>query len=269
MLKLTLLLGVVQGITEFLPVSSSGHLALLQYFMHFQKPPLPYTIVLHIATLLSVLLFFNKKLIYLILGLIKFEREYLKLSLNILICIIPTAIIGLLLEDKVSALMLNPFFVSLFLFITGIILLSVSFYAKRQKLLLGDSDPAYSSITWYKSLIIGVLQGLAVFPGISRSGITISTGIFLKLSPEDAFDFSFLIFIPVVIGSLLLELLKLNEGFFNALPVGWVFGFLTAFISGLISLFVLRKFVLKLKFHIFGLYCILLSFFVVFVMSVF
>lgn len=239
MLKYSIL-GVIQGLTEFLPVSSSAHLLIMQNIFKINAHQLAISVVLHLGTTLALIVFFFK-------DIIKLWRDT-KTLLYILVASLITAIIALWGKDFFAAAFASPKFAACALAFTGIILLFTKRIAdtKRQDLNLKDS------------LIFGFSQGLSIIPGISRSGLTISTLLFRGIDRQTSFKFSFLAAIPAVLGAVGLEAREINcalQGEFKHLVVGFLFSFL----SGILSLTILKKVLQRAKFHYFGYYCILVA----------
>ena len=194
-------LALLQGIAEFLPISSSGHLVIVEHFLKISDNNFFINIVLHSGTLLSVIFFFRKE----ILGVFKNLSYKKNPTLYYLAgATVITGIAGILIK-KIYHEASQVFVVAVFLFINGLILISTRFLKEKNE-----------ELNWKKSLFIGLIQGIAVLPGISRSGSTISAGIFLKISKEKAFEFSFLLSIPAVLGASVIEFYemykKLNDG---------------------------------------------------------
>jgi len=253
-------LGLLQGLTEFLPVSSSGHLAIFQNLAGFDSPPLGFDLALHGATLLATLLYFRKAW-WCVLAewargwkLSSAERgPGWKTGWAILGGTAVTAAIGLPLKSAVESAMGSLAVVGCLLLVNAGILLLAGRLAGRAK---------GKKVSLPVGLGVGVAQGLAVFPGISRSGSTICSGLFLGLSPAEAFDFSFLMSLPSVAGAILLEVLELGGTgkFLDSLPAGWWQGAMAAFISGLCALAVLRRFVVRGKWNVFAAYSAVVGF---------
>jgi undecaprenyl-diphosphatase len=248
-----LILGVLQGATEFLPVSSSGHLALMKHFFELTEVPLLFDVILHIATLVVVLLFFRKRVAKLLLALAHLVRGkrseedkiQLRLILVILLATFFTGVIGLGLEGlEVGS---YPRLVSSLLIVTGIILILARTWS-------GNVD--YGSIGLKQGLITGIAQGLGVLPGISRSGITISAALLSGMDREKAGEFSFLISLPAIAGALLLELRHLNDLFASVSPSMVLVGFISAFATGMVSLSLLLSLVRKGRLYYFSFYLI-------------
>lgn len=248
------LLGLLQGLTEFLPISSSGHLALGEYFLGIEgKTGLTFEIVVHFGTLCSILIYYRK----LLWSLIKSGAKYVvapkqkasdpqvKLISYILLSMIPAMIVGFTLKDKVEGIFASPLLVSVMLIVTGGILFMTKFAHQNE-----------GRVTLGKSILIGLAQAFAMIPGISRSGSTISTALYLGVKREDAANFSFLMVIPVIGGAMLLEVLDLIElGVENVEVLSLVVGFITAFVSGYFALKYLIIILKKKGFHYFAYYC--------------
>jgi undecaprenyl-diphosphatase len=237
-LALFALLGVVQGATEFLPVSSSGHLVILQKLLGIEADGVTLSVVLHLGTTLALILFFFK-------DIIKVIRNARSLKLVIIVSVI-TGIIGLTGKDFFEGLFGLPRWTALFLSVTGIILILTQKFKDTKRSDLNTKD----------ALVLGLAQGVAIIPGISRSGITISALLFRKIDWETSFRFSFIASIPAVLGAVILEVrdftLTGDAGLLNL-----ACGFLFSFLVGLLALWMLRQVMRKAKLHYFGYYCIL------------
>ncbi len=235
--------GVVQGITEFLPISSSGHLVILHHLIGFKEPEVLFDIFLHIGTLFSIIFVFWQD----ILGLF---NKWRMLS-QIFIATVVTVAVVLLFKNSIESAFKDLRFIGWMLLITGMWLFSGSIFDKRIK----TKNP----LNLFKSAVIGLSQGIAAFPGISRSGSTISTGLILGLKQEETARFSFLLSIPAII---LASIYKVTSSgailggisFLNAF-----FGLITSFIVGILSLKLLLKIVYKGKLHWFGIYCLVVG----------
>lgn len=236
-------LGIIQGLTEFLPISSSGHLAILENFMGIEEP-VTITAFLHLGTFLATLLFFRKEIIEIVSGLFKKESEKIKYIFYIIIGNIPIVVFALLFRDFIEATFVDIRLVIIFLGITGVVVLLTSIMKKGEK-----------QISLISALIVGIGQMFAVFPGLSRSGLTISAGLYAKIKPEESFRFSFLLSIPAVFGANLLELKEVTQW---GNPLELLIGLIISFISGYIALKILRKLVQR-WFYLFGIYCLLIS----------
>jgi len=238
------IIAMVQGITEFLPVSSSGHMVMLEKFLKYNPQGATLEIILHLATLLAVTVFFNKKLI----SLFTIKGGSKNPLLLIIIGTIPAGIIGVLFSDKIESIFDQSSYLPVTFFINGIILLSF-YFADKHVRKESENSPL-------KAFIIGIGQSFAILPGISRSGTTITLSRWLSLSREDAFDYSFYLLFPAVLGALILKIKHISAAIFTPL---YLFGFIVAFVFGVVSLFLLKKVVVRGRLYIFGIYTILLS----------
>jgi len=250
-----IILGAIQGLTEFLPVSSSAHLSLFQMFFKFENM-LGYDIVLHAATLLSLLLFFIKDIITLVTEwFYGFKKQDYRKSIGwnfgwaVLFGTIVTSLIALPLKPIVEEAMESPVTVAIGLFVTSLLLWFIGNIKSRER------DISLRSGFW-----VGLIQGIAVIPGISRSGSTIFMGRLTGLRPEEAFRFSFLLSIPAIVGATLLEIISMLKLGKVTLPPYWWLGALFAFSFGLCSLILLQKFVISGRWKCFSVYCALLAF---------
>jgi undecaprenyl-diphosphatase len=255
------MLGLVQGLTEFLPVSSSGHLVLGQYLLNLKNTGmLSFDVYVHFGTLISVCVIFRKDIVEMILatwkalhtGTLKSSyesNEYVRMSLAIIIGSIPAAIIGLKYHDQIAEAFRDPKLVAVNLVITGLILFLTRFPKVKEGKRLG----------LVSGFIIGLAQSVAILPGISRSGSTISAALFLRLSPALAARFSFLLSIPVIAGAALLEsrtvIHQVMEGGFA--PFG--FGMIAAAVAGYFSIKILLRIIERGKFSWFAFYCFALG----------
>ena len=237
------ILGILQGITEFLPVSSSGHLVLAQYILGIESPGNTLEILFHIGTLFSVIYVFNKDIKSIVVSLN--EKPTQKLVIYIIIATIPAIIIGLIFKSHIINLFSSIVPVGYALLSTGTILtLSINFKNKNK------------SLSYLYSFLIGLAQALAIIPGISRSGSTISMSMLLGIPPKEAARFSFLLSIPVIMGAGLLGFLEL-ESYSLLTPKFIIAGILTSFIVGTLSLKILLKILEVGRFHFFGIYCVI------------
>lgn len=263
-------LGLIQGLTEFLPVSSSGHLALAQNLLKgFNQPGLLFDVGLHLATSLAVVVYFYQD----IRGLLKrnagqevaekmAESGALKpidwkLVWVMVIAMIPTGIIGFLLKDIVESSFEQPIIVAMFLVVTGLILFIADLVARKNEGLLLDKDPG----PW-QAVVIGAAQGLAVFPGISRSGATIATGIFTGVRGDYAARFSFLLSVPAVLAASALSVIRHSEEInnFQAREIlVYLAAMFCAFGAGYLSIRLVFSVVRKLKLSWFGMYCMVVG----------
>jgi undecaprenyl-diphosphatase len=245
------ILGVIQGLTEFLPVSSSGHLVITQNLLSSLTPSLAFNIIVHLATLLAVLIYFRKHCLNLL-------KPPFHIPTLIIIASVPTAIIGLLGKSYIESSLENPLFSAGALVINGfLLLLSRPLFKTGKGFERGTLfQIKLSKKTVVMALLIGVAQGIAIIPGISRSGLTIVTALFLGFTALQAFEFSFLISIPAVFGAFLLELGDLSA---LTLTPSIYIGFLMAFVTGLAALYIIKDSLSKGYFPLFGYYCILVG----------
>jgi len=231
----SLFLGLVQGITEFLPISSSGHLNLLQHFFGF-TPSLSLDIFLNTATLFSVLFFFRNQIKYFFDNLI-----------FIIIGSIPAAIIGLLFKHQIESIFSDIKLLPYFFLITSALLISTKFI-KNKKII---------KLNYLTAFLIGIVQAIAILPAVSRSGATIVTALWLGLAPVAAFNFSFCLFIVASLGTIVLDYKNLFA-VSNFSPI-MISTFLITFISGIIALYFLKKVVASKNLWCFGVYTLILS----------
>lgn len=235
-----IILGIVQGLTEFLPVSSSGHLVIVQQLLGIDAPGVSLEIVLHAGTLLAVCLFFAP-------DILRFLRDK-KLAGQVLAATAFTAAIGLAGKDLFESLFNSPVVVSAALGVTGVMLVLTRFFGRGSR----------ARTTLADALWMGFAQGIAVTPGISRSGSTLAALMFRQVEKETAFRFSFIASIPAVAGVALLKCKDINEGL-QAQPTHLIAGFICSFLIGLAALWLLRRMVARSRLHWFGYYCILVS----------
>ncbi len=242
-------LGLLQGLTEFLPVSSSGHLVMLQGLLGFKENPVAFDLLLHLATLGAVFLYFRKDLWCLTLSLFPpySERvEERRLVGWILIATVLTAAIGLSLKHQVEALFSTPRWVAGALLYTGL-LLFVGDWVESGRVRSEDAGP-------WRSLMVGLFQGVAVFPGVSRSGSTVVAGILTGMSREEAGRFSFLLAVPAILGAAVLEAPHISS-IPSKLFVPYLSGMVVAFVVGYAAIAVFLKAIKTRSLKWFGLYC--------------
>ena len=251
----TLILGAVQGLCEFLPVSSSGHLAIFQIFMGFGENLLAFDVLLHFATLLAVVIFFWRD-IWKILAdwfggwVTSKRRSGWAYGWAIIIASFVTAVLGFGLKDIAESASENLVLVGIGELFTGVVLLMIPVFVR---------SPGNASLLKI-ALAVGLAQGIAVMPGISRSGMSIAMGLFMGLSISEAFRFSFLISIPAILGATLLECLKVMKGGETVfLPEGWIWGAVVAFVLGMASLRFMKGLVDAGKWAYFGVYCLVIG----------
>lgn len=244
-----IVLGIVQGLTEFLPVSSSGHLELTKTILGDSSVPeesLLMTVVLHAATALSTIVIFRKDISELIRGLFKFKNnEEFKYSLKIVLSMMPAAAVGVLFEDEIKQLFGGQILlVGLMLLVTGTLL----FLADRAK----STDRKVSN---KNALLIGIAQAIAILPGISRSGATISTSVLLGIDRQKAARFSFLMVVPLILGKMAKDILSGDLMAANTETSLLIAGFIAAFLAGLIACQWMIRLVKKSQLKYFSYYC--------------
>ncbi len=257
-----LILGVIQGLTEFLPISSSAHLVITPFLLNWQLPyqqVFAFDVLIQVGTLLAVIIYFWSDLYQIILAFIRalwrrkpFENQTARLGWSLILATLPAGILGLLLKDQVEAAFNSPAAASGFLFVTA----SLLFLAER----VGKKVNTLQKLSWLDALVFGAFQALSIFPGVSRSGATISGGMLRHFQRRDAARFSFLMSIPVmlaagVIG--IIDLLKVPD-LSSFLPV-LLLGFLSAVIVGYLSIHWLLGFLMRRSLNAFALYCAVLG----------
>jgi undecaprenyl-diphosphatase len=251
-----IILGILQGLTEYLPVSSSGHLAIGSALFGIDpEENLKFTVVVHIATVFSTLFILWREISWIFKGLFKFEmNDETRYAMNILVSMIPIGIVGFFFKDKVEAIFSSGLLiVGCMLLVTATLLTFSYYYKPRQKEKTGIKD----------ALIIGISQAIAVIPGLSRSGTTIATGLLLGNKKSSLAQFSFLMVIPPILGETLLQVMDLAKGAESTTSISntaLAAGFLAAFISGCFACKLMINIVKKGKLVYFAIYCGLLGF---------
>lgn len=248
-----IILGIIQGLTEFLPVSSSGHLELGKAILGDDSLPqesLLFTVVLHFATALSTIVVFRKDVFDIFKGLFQFTwNEESKFSLKIIISMIPAALIGLFFEKELELLFGgNIILVGFMLIITALLLY-----------LAGKAKNTQKPVSYSNAFVIGVSQAIAMLPGISRSGATISTSVLLGNDKSRAARFSFLMVVPLILGKIGKDIFSGDLSYENAQMKTLSIGFLAAFISGIIACTWMIKIVKKSKLSYFAVYCFIVG----------
>lgn len=235
-----IILALIQALTEFLPISSDGHLALVSNIL--EKPNLFFITFLHLASLFAVL-FFTRKEIFQILRL---NKESWKLIKYLIIGIIPAGLAGLFLSDLIESTLTSYLLIGVFFFFTGIIVFSTRFIKQPKNPNKLSNKSAFS---------IGLMQILALLPGVSRSGMTISTAMFFGIEKEKAVKFSFLMFIPLALAAFMLQSIKYSNELLNIPALTLMISFAICFLFSLLCLNLLNYIVKNNKFWIFGIYC--------------
>ena len=249
-----LILGLVQGLTEFLPVSSSGHLAIGREILGVEAAEdLVFEITVHVATVLATIIVFRKQIWKLLCGLFKFkyndETDYI---LKICVSMIPVFIVGMFFKDKVESLFSSLLVVGLALVVTAMLLLFSDIYGGRGKV---AARQYRNGIGWWQALTVGIGQAFAVIPGLSRSGTTISTGLLCGVKREAVAQFSFLMVLVPILGEAFLDLVGGDVAASSVGTLPLLVGFLAAFVSGLFACKVMIALVKKAKLRWFALYC--------------
>lgn len=249
----SILLGIVQGLTEFLPVSSSGHLVFMPLLLKWEQQPLFFDVMMHLGTAFALLLYFRKDLTNIIKGVFTNIRSHeAKLGAFILLGSFPAALLGVLFEDRIEAVFRSGVSVAVFLLIGTVLMIAAEISAKK--------ITEHQEVTGAKAMIIGLFQALALFPGVSRSGSTISGGMLLKLTRENAARFSFLLSIPAVLGAAVFKMAEfavapeIGVGILNVLP-----GFISSFVVGYLAIDLLLKFLKNHSLYVFIVYRFVLA----------
>lgn len=252
----SILLGIVQGLTEFIPVSSSGHLVLANHFLRFELQDLTFEVMLHIGTVFSVIIYFRKDISSLLRSLWKLNDKSEEsvdnrmILLYLLIATIVTGLIGILAKSFVEEIFHNPLFSSIMLFITGGIVFSSDIIRDR------GIPSAKQGIA--RSVIIGISQALAILPGISRSGSTITASLGVGIRREQAARFSFLLSIPAILGAAAFDFRRISS-IDSSLYIGYFLGTVAAFISGYLVIALLLEMIRKKKLKYVAFYCWLVA----------
>ena len=258
-----LLLGLIQGLTEFLPVSSSGHLTIGREILGIEASgDLVFEVAVHAATVLATIVVFRKEIWRLICGLFKFqyndETDYI---LKICLSMIPVLLVGLFLKDKVEGLFASLLTVGLALVVTAMLLFFSDIFSRRQ---VKAAEPdARNGISWWQALVIGIGQAFAVIPGLSRSGTTISTGLLCGVKRERVAQFSFLMVLVPILGEAFLDVVSGDAAASSIGTLPLIIGFFAAFVSGLFACKLMIALVKKAKLRWFALYCAIVGLLVI------
>ena len=252
-----IMLAAVQGLTEFLPVSSSGHLVILHHLIHFSEGDVFLDVILHVGTLLAVLVVYRRE----IRRLLSFDAPAIQYIVAVVVATLPAVVIGLLLKDPIESLFGNPRAAAGAMVVTGLILLSTRRTDNKVRNLRGGWHPVAPPL--HKALLIGCAQALAIMPGISRSGSTIAASLWLGLARDEAARFSFLLSVPAIAGALTLQLISgVEESETGGLAL--LLGAGVAFLVGLFAIRLTALMVVQKHFWKFAFYVIplgLLAFF--------
>ena len=248
-----IILGIVQGLTEFLPVSSSGHLEIVKALLNNKnigEQSMLMTVVLHGATALSTIYIFRNDIIIIIKGLYSGVKEQVNFSIKIILSMIPAAFVGLFWEDEIEDLFGGDLIlVGAMLIVTALLL----FFADKAKI----TD---KKISFLNAIIIGVSQAIAILPGISRSGATIATSVLLGIDKEKSARFSFLMVVPLILGKISKDIFSGDISFSSSESLALLFGFISAFIIGIIACKWMIKIVKNSQLSYFAIYCALIGF---------
>lgn len=249
-----LVLGLIQGLTEFLPVSSSGHLAIGKEILGVEAAgDLVFEVVVHTATVLATIIVFRKQILQLLQGLFRFkyndETDYIA---KIFISMIPVGLVGVFLKDYVEAAFSSLTIVGAALLLTSLLLFFSDSEAAKKK---GEANMSRNGISFKQAILIGIGQAFAVIPGLSRSGTTISTGLISGVKRENVAQFSFLMVLVPIIGEAFLDIVGGDMAASSVGTLPLVLGFVSAFVSGLFACKVMIALVKKAKLKWFALYC--------------
>jgi len=266
----SIILGIVQGLTEFLPVSSSGHLVMAATILEVVTPGVFVEVALHVGTLVSVLIVYRKRVSALISGALRREPAAWRYIGLLLLASVPAGLAGVFLKDWIEQAFGAPWITGVLLIVTGFILWSTRRVARTQPLRVADGGQpaalsaasgseisnvtAATTIDWKVALGIGLAQAFAILPGISRSGSTITAGIWAGVAGEDAAEFSFLMSIIVITGAALLELRHLSSVVQGVGAVPLISGFVAALVTGIIAIQSLVWLLRRQAFYVFSFY---------------
>ena len=251
-----LVLGLVQGLTEFLPVSSSGHLVLMGHLLGLAPDDITFEVAIHFATLLAVVVYFFRPLARVFSSPIRMivdersatVRKDFRLFVAVCVGTVPAVVVGLLLKDEIESAFSSTLAVSILLLVTSVIILSTRF-----------ASPRGTAIGAGRGFFVGCAQAFAILPGISRSGSTIAAALFSGIDRRESFDFSFILSLPAIVGASLLMVLDMIEAGVPYTGVSYMVGMASAFVSGYVSLVLLRRIVIGGGFHFFGFYTLIVG----------
>lgn len=252
-----LILGLVQGLTEFLPVSSSGHLAIGRELLGVEAAEdLVFEVAVHSATVLATIVVFRKQIWKLLCGLFKFkyndETDYI---LKICVSMIPVLIVGVFFKDYVEEMFSSLTVVGVSLLVTAVLLLLSDLVSKGRKAAAAEPDKYRNGIGWWQALVVGIGQACAVLPGLSRSGTTISTGLICGVKRDAVAQFSFLMVLVPILGEAFLDIVSGDAAASSVGALPLVIGFIAAFFSGLLACKIMIALVKKASLKWFALYC--------------
>lgn len=248
------ILGALQGVTEFVPISSSGHLVLGEHYLGLEVAELKsFDVAVHVGTLLAILLYFRRDVWGMIKGFFcfKWSNPYSKLAIYVIIATVPAVFAGLFAGDWIDEMFRSPTAVAKWMMIVGVVFLLGEWVGRRMK---------RTEMTWWRALIVGLAQAVALVPGISRSGSTIVAGVFQGINRVEAARFSFLMGIPAIAGAGLLTALRLNENGGLGVETGpLLLGFATSVVFGLLTIHYLLKFLKRHGLAVFGVYLLIVG----------
>ena len=243
-----IILGIVQGVTEFLPVSSSGHLVLFQKIFGINIDCLFFDVVVHLGTLLAVVIIYRKSILEI------FKHPFCEKAQKIVFATLPTIIIALLFKDFFKNSFNGSFLIVGFL-ATSAIMFIADYCCKH--------NYQYKSLSYTNAIVMGIFQGMAILPGISRSGSTISSAMVQGVRRSESAEFSFLMSIPAILGSLVFEIFDIGSSALNISVWTLICGFLFSAIAGYLSIKFMLKVIKKAKFAWFGIYLLVISVFLI------
>lgn len=252
-----IILGIIQGFTEFLPVSSSGHLVIGSQMLNFREQGVVFDVCVHLGTLLSVCIVFRAEILAMCRApfqLLQGNKDkqvhrFFLWDVYVVIATLPAVIVGLFFKDKIEILFSSTLIVYVMLIVTGILMISARFLPQRKE-----------SVNWFRSIIVGCAQALAILPGLSRSGSTIFAGMAVGIAREEIARFSFIMSIPAILGAAVLQSGNiLNNPLSSELLLSLVVGAVAAAIAGYLAIKLLLDVVRKNRLQWFGYYCILLA----------
>ncbi|MDE5412064.1 undecaprenyl-diphosphatase UppP [Alkalihalobacterium chitinilyticum] len=252
--------GLVQGITEFLPVSSTAHIVITQMIFGYTFPGLAFEIYLHLASILAVMIYFRRDIVDVVTGFFKFfvdrskeNKVHFYFGIYIIVATGITGGLGLVLKDVVGETMKTPYFIAAALTVTGLALIFIERFHKY-------GSRTEKDMTFKDSIIVGLGQTLAVLPGISRSGATLIAALLVGLSRDTAVRYSFLLVIPVILGSSVLAIDELGSGMFSSIGApALIVSFISTFIFSWLGIVWLIEFLKKSKLFYFAIYCFVVA----------
>ncbi|MGO4888312.1 undecaprenyl-diphosphate phosphatase [Anaerobacillus sp. MEB173] len=255
-----LIFGIVQGISEYLPISSTAHIVITQLLLGYSFPGLAFEIYLHIASILAVIIYFRKDLVTVITGFFSYfktkspeNKVQFYFGIYIIVATFITGVLGLILEDFIGATMKTPTFMAITLSITGIALIAIERFHKY-------GTRTEKEMTFVDSILVGLGQTLAVLPGISRSGSTLIVALWAGLDKETAVRYSFLLSIPIILGSTVLAFGDVSSGMWAEIGTGaLVVSFISTFIFSWLGIVWLIEFLKKSKLVYFAIYCFVVA----------